>query len=87
MSSFYLLLEFEKIFLTHVYDLLEQQDDANNDALGKWVKRDAANATHMKKSETLRLVNMCFRLHLQCVGCIAMRLSRMTLFGFFIEAV
>ncbi|XP_067940321.1 E3 ubiquitin-protein ligase RNF213-like [Watersipora subatra] len=44
--------EFCKEFLTHVYNLLKEQDDMNMQT--QWVKVDAAKASNMKKSETIR---------------------------------
>ena len=44
-------LDFLRLFLTHVRDLLEKQYEF---ATGQWVKTDAAKASNMKQSETLR---------------------------------
>ncbi|XP_067940320.1 E3 ubiquitin-protein ligase rnf213-alpha-like [Watersipora subatra] len=46
----------QRTFLTHLYTLLKEQDDANVsvDKKGDWVKFDAAKASNMKKSETIR---------------------------------
>ena len=46
------LVDFLKLFLTHVHGLLREQEDANMKT--DWVKVDAAKASNMKKSETLR---------------------------------
>ena len=52
------ILEFQRIFLTHVHNLLKDQDENNprSNEMGRWVKADAANASNMKHSETLRYV-------------------------------
>jgi len=45
------IAEFRGVFLKHVYELLRRQEEFST---SDWVKTDAANASNMKKSETLR---------------------------------
>ncbi|KAF6041607.1 hypothetical protein EB796_000120 [Bugula neritina] len=45
--------EFRRLFLGHAQSLLKHQDESNSTSL-KWVKNDAAKASNMKESETLR---------------------------------
>ena len=47
----FLLVEFREIFLTHVYTLLKKQEE---NSFTHWVKADAAKASNMKQSETMR---------------------------------
>jgi len=54
-SPFTFYTEFVLVFLTHIQKLLEDQEQYVAHA-GHWVKSDAAKASNMKQSETLRFV-------------------------------
>ena len=45
--------DFLRLLLRHLHDLLQAQDEYDP---GHWVKTDAAKASNMKQSETLRYV-------------------------------
>ena len=47
------VLEFKEIFLTQVHDLLKKQEENTRT---HWVQADAAKASNMKQSETMRSV-------------------------------
>ena len=47
------VLDFREIFLTQVHDLLKKQEENTRT---HWVQADAAKASNMKQSETMRSV-------------------------------
>lgn len=51
-KAFNPVVDFLRIFLSHVYSLMKEEEKYSR---SQWVKTDAAKASHMKKSETLRL--------------------------------
>lgn len=50
LSFFFIAVDFLQHFLRHVYKLLKEEEVYGS----HWIKADAAKASHMKKSETLR---------------------------------